>query len=126
MTQNPVLIQRELNKIDKRKDYIQPVFIGNFCNCLSALAKELMAEAAVELKRLGWENEFVIYYNGDRQYVRLYLRMAYVAAFHIDGRWEEIKARLPKIIPLLLATVELRKEKNIGLWCVEKDVKDLQ
>ncbi len=119
-------IESELKKIDRRKDYIQPVFIDNFCNCRSALAKELMAEAAVELKRLDWQNEFVIYYYGDKQYVRLYLRMAYVAAFHIDGKWDEIKARLPKIIPLLLATVELRKEKNIGLFWIEKDLKDLQ
>lgn len=88
-------------------------------------AEELMAEAAVALKELEWENGFVVCHDKDKQNVRLYLRIAYVAAFHIDGRWEEIKSRLPKIIPLLKATVELRKEKSIDLLWVEKDVKDL-
>ena len=31
-------IESELKKIDRRKDYIQHVFIDNFCNSLSALA----------------------------------------------------------------------------------------
>ncbi|MCI6840306.1 MAG: hypothetical protein MR900_10550 [Prevotella sp.] len=110
----------------QRTDYISPVTIGNFTNCRSAVAKVLMAEAAMLLKDLGWENEFAIYYHGDRKNVRLYLRLAYVSAFYIDGEWTVIKARLPKLVPLLNAAIELRKEKNANLLWVEKDVKDLQ
>lgn len=115
------------NKIvNKRKDIIQPFYIGNFLHTLSSKAKELMADAAVILKNLGWDNEFIIYHYGDNQNVRLYLRVTYVSAFHIDGKWDDIKNRLPRIIPLLKATVELRKEKDVELLWVEKDVKDLQ
>ena len=85
-----------------------------------------MADAAVILKNLGWDNEFIIYHYGDNQNVRLYLRVTYVSAFHIDGKWDDIKNRLPRIIPLLKATVELRKEKDVELLWVEKDVKDIQ
>ena len=113
-------------KLNKRKDFIEPIYIGNFCNNLSSIAKVLMADAAIILKDLGWENEFIIYYYSDKQYVRLYLRVAYVSAFHIDGKWEDIKARLPRIIPLLKATVELRKEKDVNLLWIERNVKDLQ
>ena len=113
-------------KLNKRKDILQPIYKGNFLNSLSSVAKVLMADAAIILKDLGWENEFIIYYYSDKQYVRLYLRVAYVSAFHIDGKWEDIKARLTRIIPLLKATVELRKEKDIELLWIEKDVKKLQ
>lgn len=85
-----------------------------------------MADAALALKDLGWDNEFVVYYYSDRQYVRLCLRVAYVSSYSLYGKWEEIKARLPRIISLLKATVELRKEKDTELLWIEKDVKDLQ
>lgn len=112
--------------INKRKDIIQPFYIGNFFNTLSSIAKELLADAAIILKDLGWENEFTIYHYDDKQYVRLYLRVAYVSAFHIDGKWEEIKNRLPQIIPLLKATVELRKQRDSNLLWIERNVKDIQ
>lgn len=108
------------------KDFVVPFYLGNFLHCRSSISKELMAEAAIVLKELGWINEFIIYYYDDRQYVRLYLRLAYVAAFHIDGRWEDIKRRLPKVIPLLKTMVELRRERDIGLLWIEKDVRKLQ
>ncbi|WP_278745618.1 hypothetical protein [Muribaculum intestinale] len=111
---------------NNRKDIIMPFYIGNFLHTLSSKAEELMADAAIILKDLGWENEFIIYHYEDRQYVRLYLRVAYVSAFHIDGKWDEIRTRLPKIITLLKATVELRKENNIELLWIEKEVKKLQ
>lgn len=108
------------------KDFAVPFYLENFLHCRSAIAKELMAEAAIVLKELGWINEFIMYYYDDRRYIRLYLRMAYVAAFHIDGSWDDIKQRLPSIIPLLKVTIELRKERDIGLLWIEKDVKRLQ
>lgn len=112
--------------INKRKDIKAPFHIGNFCHSLSSIAKELLADATNVLKELGWENEFIIYYYSDRQYVRLYLRVAYVSAYHIDGKWEDIKLRLPKVIPLLKATVELRKERDAELLWVERNVNDLE
>ena len=114
------------SKINRRRDFVAPVYIGNFCYCTSSIAKELMADAALVLKNLGGDNEFVVYYYSDRQYVRLCLRGAYVSSYSLYGTWEEIKASLPRIIPLLKATVELRKEKDAELLWIEKDVKDLQ
>lgn len=113
-------------KINRRKDYIEPVYFGNFCNCISSIAKELMPDISSTLKELGWDNEYIVYYYSDKQYVRLYLRVAYVSSYFLDGTWEEIKARLPKIIPLLKSVVELRKEKSGELLWIEKNVKDLQ
>ena len=49
-----------------------------------------MADVSTTLKELGWYNEFIIYYFLDKQYVRLYLRVAYVSTYFIDGTWEEI------------------------------------
>ena len=114
------------SKIEQRNDYIEPVCISNFCNCISSIAKVLLSEVASILKELGWNNDFNVYYFSDKQYVRLYLRLAYVSTYFIDGKWEEIKDRLPKIIPLLKSVVELRKEKNGELLWIEKNVKDLQ
>lgn len=112
-------------KINRRKDYVEPFYIGNFCNCISSIAKELMPDVSSTLKELGWDKEFIIYYFSDKQFVRLYLRIAYVSTYFLDGTWEEIKTRLPKIIPLLKSVVDLRKEKDGELLWIEKNVKDL-
>ena len=48
-----------------------------------------------------------------------------MSTYFLDGTWEEIKTRLPKIIPLLKSVVELRKEKDGELLWIEKNVKDL-
>ena len=61
------------NKIDAQIDYIEPIFIKNFCNNHSALCKTLMGEAATILHECGWEHEFTIYYYRDLEHVRLYL-----------------------------------------------------
>lgn len=107
------MIDNIKNKIDVRLDYVQPITIGNFCNNHTALCKDLMGEAGAILYECGWEHEFTIYYYGDFRHVRLYLRLAYVAACHLDGLWEDIKIRLPDIIPLVKSAMELRKEKKI-------------
>lgn len=112
-------------KINQRIDNVEPFYIGNFHNCISSIAKELMPDVSSTLKELGWDKEFIIYYFSDKQFVRLYLRVAYVSTYFLDGTWEEIKARLPKIIPLLKPVVELRKEKNGELLWIKKNVKDL-
>lgn len=112
-------------KINRRIDNVEPFYIGNFHNCISSIAKELMPDVSSTLKELGWDKEFIIYYFSDKQFVRLYLRVAYVSTYFLDGTWEEIKTRLPKIIPLLKPVVELRKEKNGELLWIKKNVKDL-
>ena len=112
-------------KINRRIDNVEPFYIGNFYNCISSIAKELMPDVSSTLKELGWDKEFIIYYFSDKQFVRLYLRVAYVSTYFLDGTWEEIKTRLPKIIPLLKPVVELRKEKNGELLWIKKNVKDL-
>lgn len=112
-------------KINQRIDNVEPFYIGNFHNCISSIAKGLMPDVSSTLKELGWDKEFIIYYFSDKQFVRLYLRVAYVSTYFLDGTWEEIKTRLPKIIPLLKPVVELRKEKNGELLWIKKNVKDL-
>ena len=112
-------------KINRRIDNVEPFYIGNFHNCISSIAKELMPDVSSTLKELGWDKEFIIYYFSDKQFVRLYLRVAYVSTYFLDGTWEEIKTRLPKIIPLLKPVVELRKEKNGDLLWIKNNVKDL-
>ena len=112
-------------KINRRIDNVEPFYIGNFHNCISSIAKELMPDVSSTLKELGWDKEFIIYYFSDKQFVRLYLRVAYVSTYFLDGTWEEIKTRLPKIIPLLKPVVELRKEKNGELLWIKKNDKDL-
>lgn len=112
-------------KINRRIDNVEPFYIGNFHNCISSIAKELMPDVSSTLKELGWDKEFIIYYFSDKQFVRLYLWVAYVSTYFLDGTWEEIKTRLPKIIPLFKPVVELRKEKNGELLWIKKNVKDL-
>lgn len=74
------------------------------------------------LEEYGWRNEFAMYYHKDKTQVRLYLRMDYVASCYLDGTWENIKERIPYIIPLLLATIELRQEKNLGVIWIDRQV----
>lgn len=78
-------------KLNKRKDIIQPIYIGNFLNNLSSIAKMLMADAAIILKDLVWENEFIIYYYSDKQYVRLYLRVVMCQLFILMGNGKTLK-----------------------------------
>ena len=81
----------------------EPVeFIGNFAHSKSHKCENLITEAATILEEYGWRNEFAMYYHKDKTQVRLYLRMAYV---YLDGTWENIKERIPYIIPLILATI---------------------
>ena len=85
-----------------------------------------MDEAANILEEYGWQNDFALYYHEDRIQVRLYLRMAYVASCYLDGTWENIKERIPYIIPLLLAATELRNEKNLGMIWIDRQVTKLE
>ncbi len=120
------MIDKFENKIDARIDYVEPVYIKNFCNNHNALCKSLISEAATILQECGWEHEFTIYYYGDWNHVRLYLRLAYVAACHLDGLWEDIKVRLPDIIPLVKSAVELRKEKDFMMLWIDRDIVGLE
>ena len=84
----------------------EPVeFIGNFAHSKSRKCENLITEAATILEEYGWRNEFAMYYHKDKTQVRLYLRIAYVASCYLDGTWENIKERIPYIIPLLLTRV---------------------
>lgn len=120
------MIDKFENKINAQVDYVTPVFIKSFCNNHNALCKTLMSEAANILRECGWEHEFTIYYYADWNHVRLYLRLAYVAACHIDGLWVDIKVRLPHLVPLIKSVVELRKEKDFMMLWIERQIAGLE
>lgn len=52
--------------------------------------------------------------------------MAYVASCYLDGTWNDIKERIPYIIPLLLAATELRKENNLGIIWIDRQLTKLE
>lgn len=116
----------ESNKFNQSFDLIELIRLGNFTHNRNALCVDLMAEALSELRKYGWDNEFTMYYYGDWKHVRLYLRIAYVGVCHLDGLWSEIKARLPKIIPLAKSLVELHKESDFGLSWINRDMTRLE
>lgn len=120
------MIDNIKNKIDVRLDYAQPVYLDNFCHNHTALCKDLMGEVGDILNECGWEHEFTIYYYGDFKHIRLYLRLAYVAACHLDGLWEDIKIRLHDIIPLVKSAIELRNEKNLTMLWTERQIAELE
>lgn len=103
----------------------QMVFIGNFKHTDRLICNDIKSEIAAVLDDYGWQNEFAIYYHEYDPEIRLYLRMAYMGGFYLDGSWEEIKSRLPYIIPLLLAATELRREKGAIVMWTERNLKDL-
>ena len=119
------IINDTLNEYESPEDVDEIFCIGNFAHSKSRKCDDLMAEAATILEEYGWQNDFALYYHEDRIQVRLYLRMAYVASCYLDGTWSEIKERIPYIIPLLLAATELRKEKNLGMIWIDRQVTKL-
>ena len=119
------IINDTLNEYESPEE-VEGIFcIGNFIHSESRKCDELMAEAAAILEEYGWQNDFALYFHEDRMQVRLYLRMAYVASCYLDGTWSEIKKRIPYVIPLLLAATELRKEKNLGMIWIDRQVTKL-
>lgn len=116
------IINDTLNEYESPEEVDEIFCIGNFAHSESRKCDDLMAEAATILEEYGWQNDFTLYYYEDRIQVRLYLRMAYVASCYLDGTWSEIKERIPYIIPLLLAATELRKEKNLGMIWIDRQV----
>lgn len=60
------------------------VCIGNFAHSKSNICKELLPFAAALLSEYGWDDDFALYYHQDGIHVRLYLRLAYVAACYLD------------------------------------------
>lgn len=103
----------------------QVEFMGNFTHSDRHVCHDLISEASYILKEYGWENDFALYYHQDGFKIRLYLRMAYVASCFLDGTWEDIKERIPYIISLLRPTIELRKERNLGMLWIERQVTKL-
>ena len=120
------IINDTLNEYELPEEVDEIFYIGNFVHSENRKCDDLMAEAATILEEYGWQNDFALYYHEERIQVRLYLRMAYVASCYLDGTWSEIKARIPYIIPLLLAATELRKEKNLGMIWVDRQVTKLE
>lgn len=114
------------DEFDRQKGKEPVEFIGNFPHSKSRKCSDLMSEAATILEEYGWQNDFTLYYHKDKVQVRLYLRMAYVASCYLDGTWDDIKARIPYIIPLLLAATELRNEKNLGMIWIDRQVTKLE
>lgn len=138
------IINDTLNEYESPEEVGEIFCIGNFVHSESRKCDGLMADAAAILEEYGWQGDFALYYHEDRileEYgwqndfalyfhedriqVRLYLRMAYVASCYLDGTWSEIKERIPYIIPLLLAATELRKEKNLGMIWIDRQVTKL-
>lgn len=119
------IINDTLNEYESPEEAGEIFCIGNFVHSESRKCDGLMADAAAILEEYGWQGDFALYYHEDRIQVRLYLRMAYVASCYIDGAWSEIKERIPYIIPLLLAATELRKEKNLGMIWIDRQVTKL-
>lgn len=120
------IINDNLNEFESPEDVEDLFYIGNFVHSESRKCDGLMDEAANILEEYGWQNDFALYYHEDRIQVRLYLRMAYVASCYLDGIWENIKERIPYIIPLLLAATELRNEKNLGMIWIDRQVTKLE
>lgn len=120
------IINDNLNEFESPEDVEDLFYIGNFVHSESRKCDGLMDEAANILEEYGWQNDFALYYHEDRIQVRLYLRMAYVASCYLDGTWENIKERIPYIIPLLLAATELRNEKNLGMIWIDRQVTKLE
>ncbi|MBD5209273.1 MAG: hypothetical protein HDS80_04910 [Bacteroidales bacterium] len=119
------IINDTLNEYESPEEVEEIFCIGNLVHSESRKCDELMAEDAAILEEYGWQNDFALYFHEDRIQVRVYLRMAYVASCYLDGTWSEIKDRIPYIIPLLLAATELRKEKNIGMIWIDRQVTKL-
>lgn len=120
------IINDTLKECESPKEVGDLLCIGNFVHSESRKCDGLMAEAANILEEYGWQNDFALYYHEDRIQVRLYLRMAYVACCYLDGTWGSIKDRIPYIIPLLLATIELRQEKNLGMIWIDRTITKLE
>lgn len=120
------IINDNLNEFESPEDVEDLFYIGYFLHSESRKCEDLMDEAANILEEYGWQNDFALYYHEDRIQVRLYLRMAYVASCYLDGTWENIKERIPYIIPLLLAATELRNEKNLGMIWIDRQVTKLE
>lgn len=120
------IINDNLNEFESPEDVEDLFYIGNFVHSESRKCDGLMDEAANILEEYGWQNDFALYYHEDRIQVRLYLRMAYVASCYLDGTWENIKERIPYIIPLLLAATELCNEKNLGMIWIDRQVTKLE
>ena len=120
----------ELDEIIEEYELDNPhepiVYIGNFINSKSNVCNRLHPLAAALLSEYGWENDFALYYHPDGIRIRLYLRIAYVAVCYLDGIWEEIAEQIPFVVPLLKATIELRKIKNLGMLWIECNCKDLE
>lgn len=112
----------EENALEQIKELLS---IDVFYHTKSRKCENLITEAATILEEYGWRNEIAMYYHKDKTQVRLYLRMDYVASCYLDGTWENIKERIPYIIPLLLATIELRQEKNLGVIWIDRQVTKL-
>lgn len=115
-----------LEECGLNESYDDYVYIGNFTHCNSNIGEGLLPLAATLLSEYGWENDFALYYHPDGIHIRLYFRLAYVASCYLDGLWEEIAEQIPFVVPILKATVELRKIKNLGMLWIERSCKDLR
>lgn len=108
-------------------DIVEPFYIGNFFHKRSLLCNSLLHEAKEILSHLGWEDNFSMYHHiGDTNNVRIYFRIAYISIVYIDGSWDDIKTRLPALVPLIKSYKELRQHADIvsAKW-VEPNAKNI-
>lgn len=86
--------------------------------------KHLEPIVAILLKGCGWEDDFCVLF-GTNGKITLYLRIAYVAAYSIEGNWEHIKQKIPEIVQYATVAKELRSHRDISLFWIDKRIKDL-
>lgn len=107
--------QKKLSPNIPKVDVVEPFNIGNFYHRRSFLCQSLAGEARELFSRLGWDGLFSIYrHSDDPSKVRVYFRIAYVSTIFLDGTWEDIKRRMPELIPLIKSYRDLRQHADIA------------
>lgn len=86
--------------------------------------KHLEPIVAILLKGCGWEDDFCVLL-GTNGKITLYLRIAYVAACSVEGNWNHIKEKIPELVQYATTAKELRRNREIALFWIDKSIKDL-
>lgn len=79
---------------------------------------------SILLMDCGWEDDFHIMMDMNGKII-LYLRIAYVAACSTEGTWEQIKAKIPELVEYAMIAKELRNNKDISLYWIDKSLKEV-
>lgn len=117
MTMNPVdeFLNSKLNKADFKPHTYYEAKIAQ---------KHLEPIVSILLKECGWEDDFCVLIDTKGK-ITLYLRIAYVAACSVEGNWNYIKEKMPELVQYAIAAKELRSHRNITLYWIDKNMKEL-